>query len=91
MQPVESEANFLMVNVRRDIRSFQSACHERGVSVARPFPPLMTYARVTIGTMDEMKRAAAVFQEVLALPPSAARLEPMRREFGRRDARDWAC
>jgi histidinol-phosphate aminotransferase len=90
-EPVESEANFLMVNVRRDIRSFQAACYERGVGVARPFPPLMTYARVTIGTMDEMKRAAAVFQEVLALPPSAARLEPMRREFRRRDARDWTC
>ena len=49
------------------------------------------YAPDSIGTMDEMKRAAAVFQEVLALPPSAARLEPMRREFRRRDARDWAC
>jgi histidinol-phosphate aminotransferase len=90
-EAVPSEANFLMVNVRRDIRSFQAACRERGVGVARPFPPLMTYARVTIGTMDEMKRAAAVFQEVLAQPPSAARLEPLRREFRRRDARDWIC
>ena len=90
-EPVESEANFLMVNVRRDIRSFQSACRERGVGVARPFPPLMTYARVTIGTMDEMKRAAAVFQDVLAQPASAARLEPVRRESRRRDGRDWAC
>jgi histidinol-phosphate aminotransferase len=90
-EPVASEANFLMVNVRRDIRAFQAACHERGVGVARPFPPLMTYARVTIGTMGEMKRAAAVFQEVLAQPASAARLEPLRREVRRRDARDWAC
>jgi histidinol-phosphate aminotransferase len=90
-EPVASEANFLMVNVRRDIRAFQAACHERGVGVARPFPPLTTYARVTIGTIEEMKRAATVFQEVLAQPVSAARLEPLRREFRRRDARDWAC
>jgi histidinol-phosphate aminotransferase len=90
-EPIESQANFLMVNVRRDIRAFQAACRERGVGVARPFPPLMTYARITIGTMDEMKRAGAVFQDVLAQPASAARLEPLRREFRRRDARDWAC
>ena len=90
-EPVASEANFLMVNVHRDIRAFQAACHERGVAVARPFPPLMTYARVTIGTVEEMKRAAAVFQEALALPPSAARLEPLRREVRRPNARDWAC
>jgi histidinol-phosphate aminotransferase len=90
-EPVASEANFLMVDVRRDIRSFQAACRDRGVSIARPFPPLTTYARITIGTMDEMKRATAVFQEVLAQPASAACLEPLRREFWRRDARDRAC
>jgi len=89
-EPIDSEANFLMVNVRRDIRAFQAACRERGIGIARPFPPLTTYARVTIGTMDEMKDATRVFQEVLALPASAARLEPLRREFRRPDARDWA-
>ncbi len=87
----ESEANFVMVNVRRDIRTFQTACRERGVSVARPFPPLMTHARVTIGTMEEMKRAAAVFQEVLSHPASAARLEPVRRQYWRRDDHDRVC
>ena len=90
-EPVESEANFLMVDVRRDIRAFQAACRDRGVGIARPFPPLMTHARVTIGTMEEMKRAAEVFQEVLAQPASAAHLEPVRRERRHRDARDWAC
>jgi len=90
-QPVDSEANFLMVDVRRDVRSFQSACRDRGVSVARPFPPLLTHTRITIGTMEEMNRAAVVFQEVLAQPASAARLEPLRRSSWRRDADDWAC
>jgi len=90
-QPVDSEANFLMVDVRRDVRSFQSACRDRGVSVARPFPPLLTHTRITIGTMEEMKRAAVVFQEVLAQPASAARLEPLRRSSWRRDADDRVC
>ena len=80
-----------MVNVRRDIRAFQAACAKRGISIARPFPPLTMYARVTIGTMEEMTRAAAVFREVLAQPASAVRFEPPRREWRRPDARDWAC
>jgi histidinol-phosphate aminotransferase len=75
-QPVASEANFLIVDVRRDIRQFQAACHERGVDIARPFPPLLSYARITIGTMDEMTQAAAAFREALAQTPSAAHLGP---------------
>ncbi len=75
--PVASQANFLMVNVRRDIRVFQQACRQRGIGVARPFPPLLTYARVTIGTMDEMRRAVGVFGEVLAQPVPTASLAPL--------------
>jgi histidinol-phosphate aminotransferase len=60
-----SEANFIMVDVRRDPRAFRAACRDRGVMVGRPFPPLETQARITIGTMDEMRRAMPVFKEVL--------------------------
>jgi histidinol-phosphate/aromatic aminotransferase/cobyric acid decarboxylase-like protein len=35
--------------------------------VGRDFPPMEnTHARVSIGTMDEMRRAAEVFRQVLA-------------------------
>jgi histidinol-phosphate/aromatic aminotransferase/cobyric acid decarboxylase-like protein len=34
--------------------------------VGRPFPPLTTHARISIGTMEEMRQAAGVFREVLA-------------------------
>ena len=34
----------------------------------RPFPPLTTYARITIGTMDEMKRALPLMIPLLAAP-----------------------
>jgi histidinol-phosphate aminotransferase len=64
-----SDANFVMADVGRDCRSFASACAARQVRVARPFPPLDHHARVTIGTLDEMRRATAVFAEVLAAPP----------------------
>jgi len=62
---VDSEANFMMVNIRRDPRAFRAACREHDVMVGRPFPPLDTYARISIGTMDEMRRAVDVFRQVL--------------------------
>jgi histidinol-phosphate aminotransferase len=64
--PLPSEANFIMVDVRRDVREFQQACAGRGVLIGRPFPPLLTHARISIGTMEEMKTAVDVFKQVLA-------------------------
>jgi len=61
-----SAANFLMVDVRRDAKTFREQCKSRGVQVGRPFPPLLTHTRISIGTMDEMKQASEVFREVLA-------------------------
>ena len=58
----DSEANFVMADVRRDIRVFQRACRNRGVEIARPFPPLLTWARITIGTMAEMQQAVEAFR-----------------------------
>jgi histidinol-phosphate aminotransferase len=66
-----SEANFLMVDVRRDARLFQAQCYEAGVAVARPFPPLSTFSRISIGTPDEMRRAVATILPILGTPASA--------------------
>jgi histidinol-phosphate aminotransferase len=63
-----SEANFVMVEIRRDARAFQEACKLKGVLVGRPFAPLTTHARVSIGTMDEMRRALDILRAVLAKP-----------------------
>lgn len=60
-----SEANFLMVDVRRDSRDFQAACRRYDVLVGRPFPPLTTHARISIGTMEEMQLAVEIFRKVL--------------------------
>jgi histidinol-phosphate/aromatic aminotransferase/cobyric acid decarboxylase-like protein len=35
------------------------------VLVGRPFPPLTTHARISIGTADEMRRATEIFKRVL--------------------------
>jgi histidinol-phosphate aminotransferase len=60
-----SEANFIMADIRRDSKQFQDDCRKLGVLVGRPFPPLMTYARISIGTEAEMQRAIDVFKKVL--------------------------
>ena len=62
----DSNGNFLMVAINRDIRGFKDACAKQGILVGRPFPPLLTHARISIGTMDEMKKATEVFKAVLS-------------------------
>ena len=88
---VDSDANFVMVDVRRDIRVFQQACRNRGVEIARPFPPLLTWARITIGTMAEMQQAVEAFRGALTEPaPTARRCRTWSRYVPRRDG-TWAC
>ena len=43
-------------------------CREAGVAIARPFPPLTNYARITIGTMDEMRKALPLMIPLLSAP-----------------------
>ncbi len=61
-----SDTNFLMINLRRDMRPVRAACRKEGFAVGRPFPPLDTWLRVSVGTMDEMKQATEVFRRVLS-------------------------
>lgn len=61
-----SDTNFIMVAIGRDSKTFKEACAKHGVLVGRAFPPLTTHARISIGTMDEMKRAVDVFRQVLS-------------------------
>ncbi len=61
-----SETNFVFVEIGRPAKEFKEACARQKVLVGREFPPLeKTYARVSLGTLDEMKRANHVFTAVL--------------------------
>ncbi|MEW5981988.1 MAG: aminotransferase class I/II-fold pyridoxal phosphate-dependent enzyme [Acidobacteriota bacterium] len=62
---LESHTNFVLVDIRRDAAEFAKACRAGGVSVGRPFPPLTTWSRISLGTMAEMERAAATFRKIL--------------------------
>jgi len=62
-----SHANFLFTNVGRSAAAFRTACAAQGIQVGRDFPPFEgSHARISIGTMEEMQKAVAVFRDVLA-------------------------
>ena len=57
--------NFVMTDIGRDAKAFQAACLAKGVAIGRPFPPLDTHARISVGTMDEMRRAMPIIVGLL--------------------------
>jgi histidinol-phosphate aminotransferase len=69
----DSQANFVWVNLNRPAKEFRESCEKQGILVGREFPPFeKTHSRISIGTMDEMRRAVAVFRSVLGLTTSTA-------------------
>jgi histidinol-phosphate aminotransferase len=68
-----SQTNFVMVDVRRNVQPVIDACKKEGVLIGRAFPPLTTWARISIGTMEEMQRGLDVFKTVLSAPVPSER------------------
>jgi histidinol-phosphate aminotransferase len=62
---IPSDANFFMVNVRKDVTQVGAEFKKKGILVGRKFSPMDNWLRVSIGTPDEMKRFIAAFREVL--------------------------
>ena len=62
---IPSHANFMMIDLRREVRPILSALRTRGVEVGRLFPALPNFMRVTIGTAPEMKQFMSAFKEVM--------------------------
>jgi histidinol-phosphate aminotransferase len=63
---IPSDANFMMIDIKRDAKAFKAECIKKGVAIGRPFPPLTTHVRVGVGTMAEMQKAVEVFRTTLA-------------------------
>ncbi len=72
-KPTDAQTNFLFVDIHRPAKQFRDACEQQGVQVGRDFPPYeKTHARVSIGTMEEMRQAAEVFKKVLGTTTTTA-------------------
>jgi histidinol-phosphate aminotransferase len=66
-EDTDSQTNFIFVNIRRSAEEFQKTCRERGVRISRGRDKFANYARISMGTMEEMKRATEVFAQVLGI------------------------
>jgi histidinol-phosphate aminotransferase len=63
---IPSQANFMMIDMRREVKPLIAAFKDRKVEVGRLFPPLPNFMRVTIGTKPQMEKFVAVFKELTA-------------------------
>lgn len=59
---IPSDTNFLMIDLRRNVKPVIAEIRTRGVHVGRLFPALPQHLRVTIGTPEEMQRFLEVMQ-----------------------------
>ena len=62
---VPSETNFIMIDVRRDVRPLLAAMRTHGVHVGRLFPAMPHHMRVTIGRPEQMQAFVRAFEEVV--------------------------
>ena len=60
-----SEANFVMIDVKRPVQPLIAGLRERNVQVGRLFPALPTHMRVTIGKQSEMETFMTAFRDVV--------------------------
>jgi histidinol-phosphate aminotransferase len=65
-QHIPSQANFMMIDVKRPVLPLILALNQRGVQVGRAFPPLPNHMRVTVGKQSEMETFLTAFRQVTA-------------------------
>ncbi len=63
---IPSHANFLMIDLRREIGPVIKAMRARNVQVGRAFPALPNFMRVTIGTRPQMETFVSTFRAVMS-------------------------
>jgi len=64
----DSQTNFIFADIGKTMTAaaFREGCAAKGVMVGRDFPPLeKQWARISLGTMEEMQKATDVFRSVL--------------------------
>ena len=63
---IPSDANFFMVNVKKDVAPIGDEFRKRGILVGRKFPPMDEWLRVSVGSADDMRRFISSFKEIFA-------------------------
>ena len=58
-----SHANFMMHRIKGDLGDYRDRMAESGWLVGRPFPPMLSYNRVSFSTPDDMERFVETLKE----------------------------
>ena len=62
---IPSETNFFMVSLDgRQVPPVIDEFRQKGILVGRPFPPMLTHLRVSVGLPEEMDRFMGAFKEL---------------------------
>lgn len=61
-----SQANFIMVDLRRPIGPLRARFEARGFALGRLFPSLPNHLRITLGRMPDMERFLPLAREILS-------------------------
>jgi histidinol-phosphate aminotransferase len=68
----DANTNCVFIDIKRTAKEFREACAAHKVRVGRDFPPYeKSHTRISLGTMEEMQQAVAVFRKVLTASPSS--------------------
>lgn len=59
------QGSFVFMETGVPIKEFQKLMEDRNIMVGRPFPPMLDWCRVSIGTEAEMSTFLTVFEEVM--------------------------
>ena len=62
---VKSQANFIFIHTGRDIQEVRELFQRENVMVARPFPPMTDWVRISMAKPDEMRYIAQVYRKLL--------------------------
>lgn len=62
---IPSEANFMMIDLGRDVVPVEKAFRDRGILVGRKFPSMGNWLRISIGKPEEMEAFVTALREIV--------------------------
>lgn len=67
----DSQTNFVFFHTGMPVEQVQKAMLAKGFQIGRAFPPYTDWARISIGTPDEMRAVAAALPEIIGGAPKS--------------------
>ncbi|MDX1908653.1 MAG: aminotransferase class I/II-fold pyridoxal phosphate-dependent enzyme [Bacteroidia bacterium] len=62
---VRSHANFVFFDTKQPVTEFNDRMAQKGILTGRPFPPFMTWSRVSTGRLEDVKTFCKVLRDVV--------------------------